>query len=901
MSPGALFVSRAGADADFAAVIGEILESAGHTVVLQQWDFANRNFMERMHSALAGGARVVALLSREYLDSPHCQAEWQNAIADDPLNTASRLILLRVAECEPTGLLSGLAYWDLVPIRDDRALLQEIVLDALREERRGTAPSGPYWRAPRSVVDAEAIRPVSTFSAREEELAAISAGLASDGAIAAVYGLGGVGKTSIAREYAWRNRERYSVVWWLTAQTEDGIIEGLLRLGAIFVRGLDQLADRRAAAQRVIGSVLQGFSKPVLLIFDNLEDERLVRTWLPRTGARALVTSRNAAWGAEVAAIPLHAWEPETAARYLQRESARTDLSEADACAITDALGALPLALSHAAAALRSHRMVTPGRYLERIGDYLKSAPRASEYPQSVFATFNAAIVQAESEAPGAAAALCFAALFAPDAIPDELFRQPVESYGENLRPALSNGASTRDLRSALADEFELDEALGALNRLSLLDFSETARTYAVHRLVQLASQDTIAAETLAWRDCAVAAADAAFPPVEFAAWPECERLLPHARAALEALPDGSAFLPASRLAHRCAVYLWRRAEFRAAELLLMRSLAICERACGPADPGVARALNDLGKVYVDECRYDEAEPLLARALQICENAAAPDPLDRANILNNLAVICREQCRYDDAERLYRRSLEILERGVGEEHPEFGRTLNNLAGVYVDRDDAEAEKVLSRALAVKEKTLGPDHPNVAYTVENLAIVRRNLGNLSEAEALHRRALEIREKTLGVEHPDVALSLHGLANVFGDRARYDEAEALHKRAVAIWEKTLGLDHPYVAHGFSGLALLYREQGRYEEAEPLHLRALAIFENAVGRDHLYVATSLRELARLYSLQGRSDEAETMLARALAIREEALGPDHTLTKSLREDLAGVRQKRVPLKRSS
>ena len=98
MSPGALFVSRAGADADFAAVIGEILESAGHTVVLQQWDFANRNFMERMHSALAGGARVIALLSREYLDSPHCQAEWQNAIADDPLNTASRLILRRSSE-----------------------------------------------------------------------------------------------------------------------------------------------------------------------------------------------------------------------------------------------------------------------------------------------------------------------------------------------------------------------------------------------------------------------------------------------------------------------------------------------------------------------------------------------------------------------------------------------------------------------------------------------------------------------------------------------------------------------------------------------------------------------------------------------------------------------------------
>lgn len=110
------FISRAGADASFAAEIGRILEDDGHTVVLQQWDFANRNFIERMHAALASGARVVALLSSEYLASDHCQAEWQNAIAGDPLNRASRLIVLRVSECAPDGLLSALAYWDLVPV-----------------------------------------------------------------------------------------------------------------------------------------------------------------------------------------------------------------------------------------------------------------------------------------------------------------------------------------------------------------------------------------------------------------------------------------------------------------------------------------------------------------------------------------------------------------------------------------------------------------------------------------------------------------------------------------------------------------------------------------------------------------------------------------------------------------
>jgi TIR domain len=133
--PPDFFISRAGADAPFAAEIGRILEDAGHTVVLQQWDFANRNFMERMHAALESGARVIALLSNEYQTSDHCTAEWQNAIAHDPLNRQRRLIVLRVAESTPTGLLTALAYWDLVPIRGDGALLRDIVLTAVTPGR----------------------------------------------------------------------------------------------------------------------------------------------------------------------------------------------------------------------------------------------------------------------------------------------------------------------------------------------------------------------------------------------------------------------------------------------------------------------------------------------------------------------------------------------------------------------------------------------------------------------------------------------------------------------------------------------------------------------------------------------------------------------------------------------
>jgi class 3 adenylate cyclase/tetratricopeptide (TPR) repeat protein len=643
-----------------------------------------------------------------------------------------------------------------------------------------------------SIVDMAEFHPVPSFSGRDEELATVHAALKHDGAIAVVHGLGGVGKSSIAREYGWHNRDGYSIIWWLNAQTEDGIIDGLLRLGAMFVQGLDQLANRRAAAQRVINSVLGGFDKPVLLVFDNLEDEGLMRTWLPRT-ARALATSRDAAWSTDIAAIPLQIWSFETATEYLQRASGRADLSDAAARAIAQILGALPLALAHAAAALRNLRMVSAQRYLEHINEHLRSAPRGAEYPRSVFATFSTAIVQAEHEAAGAAAILSFAACFAPDAIPDELFRQPSDNYPANLRPQLSEGDAL-DLHSVVVDELRLDEALGALDRLSLLTFSQGSATYSMHRLVQLAAQDLASDAAHPWPESAVGVANAAFPPDGFAAWRQCERLLPHVRAALDALSDETAFSPAADVAYRCGIYLWRRGDYRTAEALLVRALTIRERVLGP------------------------------------------NHLDVAVGLTGLAIVLDEQGRHGDSIPLFTRALAIREKALGADHPSVAKSLSNLAFAYENMDQQEqAEALYARALACHEKALGPDHDDVATCLNNLGSAYSNQGRYGEALPLHVRALAIREKVLGSNHPDIAVSLSNLAEAYSGQGRYDEAESLFARALAIREEALGPDHPDVAKALVYSANLFEARGRDSEAEPLYARALAIRERALGPDH------------------------------------------------------------------
>ena len=102
-----IFISRAGADSEVAGIFGEILEAAGYPVVLQQWDFGSGSFIEHMHAGLANDSLVLAVLSQSYLASPYCAAEWQAALAPDPLNRKGRLVLLRIDDCVPDGSLGA--------------------------------------------------------------------------------------------------------------------------------------------------------------------------------------------------------------------------------------------------------------------------------------------------------------------------------------------------------------------------------------------------------------------------------------------------------------------------------------------------------------------------------------------------------------------------------------------------------------------------------------------------------------------------------------------------------------------------------------------------------------------------------------------------------------------------
>ncbi|QNT68850.1 tetratricopeptide repeat protein [Defluviicoccus vanus] len=864
------FISRAGADAAFAAEIGRILEDDGKSVVLQQWDFANRNFMERMHWALGSGARVVALLSGDYLSSAHCEAEWQNTIAHDPLNRQGRLIVMRVDECVPTGLLTALAYWDLVPIRDDRDLVRDIVLAAIKPGRHKPdgSPVGPYWREARAIVHQD-IRPTPSFTGREAELSAIDAALTSGGAAAvtqpaAVHGLGGIGKSVLAREYAHRFQDRYAGVWWLNAAKPkmsegfEGVETALVELGAIFIRGLDQAQDREKAARHTLQFLADGgFEKPWLLVFDNVDDARVLREWAPQgNNAHFLLTTRLSGWPGRVRAIEIEEWPMPDAISYLLRESGREDLNEADAEKISEALGRLPLALSHAAAYLRSRQNVTAASYLANLRRRMSDAPRDAEYDRAVFATFQQALDEADSEAPGARAVLSLAAFFAPDDIPEDLFRQPSSSYPEALADLLADPGAT-------------DDAIGALAQLSLIDFDPARRSFSVHRLVQAATRDALATEAPTWAAAALRAVRVAFPQPEFNTWPVCERLVPHVRAVAAQVTTDNREL--AWLLDAAASYLMERAALAEVLPLYKRSLAIFERFAA-ADPGNAGWQYDLG---ISNERIGDvlmAQGDLAAALNAYQA--------KQGIISRLAAADPGNAGW--------------QRGLGVSHDRIG-------DVLVEQGDlAQALASYQASLAIAER-LGASDPGNAGWQHNLSVSHNKIGDvlwaqgdLAQALARYQASLAIAERLADADpgnagwQRDLSVSHDRIGDVLVEQGDLAQALASYQASLAIAER-LGASDPgdagwqrdlSISHNKIGDVL--RAQGDLAQALASYQASLAIADRLAAADpgnagwQRDLSIAQEKIGNVLVEQGDLAQALASYQASLAIRERLADAD-------------------------
>ena len=880
------FVSYNRHDQTWAEWIAWTLEAAGYTVVIQAWDFRpGGNFVLDMQRAAAQADRTIAVLSEHYLASKFTQPEWAAAFAQDPTGENRSLIPLRVSECVLTGMLATIVYVDLVDIAETAA--QSLVLQAVQTGR--TKPEQkPHFPGQAALLTdrAQPIYPPNilqnlpygstNFVGRETELELIHAQLQqrTTVAISALSGMGGIGKTELALQYArqhCREGDYPGGLCWVRAREDVGtqIIS--------FVRSCLELIppDDLELVEKVRWCWGRWREGAALLIFDDVQQYDDIAPFLPPQDSRfkVLLTTRSH-FGSPVQDLQLDMLSEAKAIELLRaivggdkdpRLLEEVGDLEDTAKRLCEWLGYLPLGVE------------LVGRYLARKPDLSLAVLWQRLQDKRLDAI---AFKQAE---PGMTASLGVAAAF-------ELSWQALDESAQQVAAVLSLFALVeipwtlvdQCLPAMDAEELEeiRDEQLLGTHLLKRVDQG----LYQLHQLLRefFAAKRSQRADEAALQqtfyEVVIAEAERVQEKPERSLIKESTIMIAHLQAAIERLTRPEQALDLATCLRWIASLYRQQGRYAEAEPLVMRSLSIREQQLGDDHPDVARSLNDLANLYKFQGRYVEAEPLFKQSLSIREQQLGQDHLDVAKSLNDLATLYQWQGHYTNAEPLFARSLSIREQQLGDDHPDVAESLNNLAGLCESQGQyKEAEPLYLRSLNIWQRRLGDNHPAVATSLNNLAALYDIQGQYAEAEPLYLQSLAIREQQLGDNHPDVAASLHNLAFLYYAQERYREAEPLYLRSLNIREQQLGDEHPDVAVSLNNLAVLYRSQERYSEAESFFQRSFSIQQKQLPADHPYNARSLHNLAGVYDKQGRYREAEALYLQALPILSTKLGDNH------------------------
>lgn len=659
----------------------------------------------------------------------------------------------------------------------------------------------------------------------------------------AISGLGGIGKTQTAVEFAYRHRADYTAILWLRAESREVLEADIVSVAQAL--HLPEYRDHQyAQILRAVQNWLHTHERWLLLL-DNVEDIGLVEEVLPTDHqGHIFLTTRSQATGAFIQRLDLETMSQEDGALFLLRRAkllapdAPLESSSAaqSALELSQLLDGLPLALDQAGAYIEETGCSLTNyiqRYYEHRATLLnRRGQPALDHPASVGATLALSFEMVARLTPAVLELLRFCAFLSPDAIPEELVQ------------AAANSAEPEQC-VLTSDALALDEAFAALQRYSLLRRHAEARTFTMHRLVQAVLKTQMPVELQKhWATHSVRAVNQCVPFNDFPSDELVRRFLPHARACAVLIDEYQLHLPEA-----------------------------------------GQLLSKTGKQLMDYALFAEAEPLLKQALAIQETQT--EHSDRAATLSSLGDLKTYIGRYEEAEPLFLRALAIREQALGAEHAETASTLDSLGVLYIYQGRFnEAEPVLQRALSINERVLGPQHLDTGGTLNNLALLYMHLKRYEEGEQLYKRVIALHEHLHKTEQFFHTVVLDNLGKLYYFQGRYAEARELYLRALAIEERTIGLQHSCSVITLHNLGLVYHAQGDYEQAERYYQQSLENKQQLFGEESPGIAETLGSLAKLYQESGRSTQAADLYCRALKMKERTLGPEHPSTIETREE---------------
>jgi hypothetical protein len=558
----------------------------------------------------------------------------------------------------------------------------------------------------------------------------------SIGQTASFQGLGGLGKTQLAVEYAYTYQHEYpnGVIW---VHADQDIFAQLVQLAekASWVSPLSDHAFKLTTAIKRLREVAD-----CLIIFDNLENIEDIDEILPATHvlSHILVTSRYEQDG--FPPIDLDTLAPEQGLQLLLQEAERHPHNETETQAAADIvqrLDGLPLALELAGAYLRRRTSVSWQQYLDLLQDDLQAAFPSSLNKHSL----------TRHEADIYATLRIHETLFIEEPLLKEVLDVLTWSGSATMSVSLLLALLAQDKASSLTGALSLGCALRILQR------SSDGEAYAIHRLVREVRRVEL-------------------PLIERTYW--AETLAQRLGDWFEKHREGFSDLPLFE-ANSNHLQTWQQ-QAQALNFPLLAARLLWLQTYPAWHWG----------------RYKEAKQYLDQAQDLYMQAATQDIALKAHLLNDLGVVVFKLGNTKIALVLGEEALSLRRELFGEKHLDTVQTLINIASYY--SNTPKALELGELALQIYRELLDEEHPHIARSLNNVSTSYNLLGNTAKALELGEQALQIRYKLLGEEHPDTAKSLNNVANYYDSLGNTSKALELGEQAVQIQRKLLGEEHP-----------------------------------------------------------------------------------------------------------
>jgi hypothetical protein len=753
------------------------------------------------------------------------------------------------------------------------------------------------------------------FTGREDLLLQLRVGTSTDVTAVvphALHGLGGVGKTQLAIEYAWRFRSDYDVVWWIPADQPVLIRSSLaalaprLGLPPVTATGIDD------ACNAVLDSLRRGDPHDRwLLIFDNADQPEEINDIIPRGPGHVLITSRNHRWESIVDTVLVNVFDRAESVAFLSKRIPNA-ISEHDAIQLAEELGDLPLALEQAGA-LQAETGMSAEEYLRLLKEQtseLLAENKPTEYPVPMTAAWKLSVSKLIEQLPDAADLLRCCAFFGAEPIPRDVFLRTVQ----DVQPRLG---------ALLARPILLSKAIGELRRFALAQIDLAARTIQVHRLIQALLREELSPEQrdLFRRDVhLLLAAAAPKDPDDAAQWPQYAALAAHVVPSRLAESED----PIVReLALDIARYHYQSGDRPSSRALLERLIDRWRADSGADHPDVLAAQRHLGNTLRELGEYQVAYELDRVTLERSRKILGPQAELTVVLMNSFGSDLRARGEFRAARDLDEQSRRLHEEAFGETDTRTLRSMNNLALDYGLNSDYQAARELHQSTYVLQQNeaakvsasnllvsvsglsravrlcgdyaqarelgydayefgrqqLSADHYRTLRAAKDLSIALRRTDEHDEALSLARDVFERCRRLFGADHPDTLAAAMSLTNILRTVGQFDEAIELAEDTLDRYPGVYGPDHPY-NHGCAGnLALLLRKRGDLANARQLNEKCLAGLDATLTRKHHYpltVATNLAsDIAGLGDAAVARDLGEDTLTRLRAL----LGENHPL----------------------